>query len=322
MAPVRLRRVSRDRRRSSPSARTSFAMVLGAGGRPGLAYHAGTLLALELHGFRPADATSITGTSAGSIATALFAAGGTVEDLAAYAVGARPRPAFEEVSELMRAADLRRARIDLRAVRRSADARRAVIVASHLVSRRFMPALVAGLPGIIGIADRFEFLDPLAAGADPLTWRIVAADGDARRHVLAADDCPLSRAVAASCAVPGVFAAVRHDGRLLVDGGVHSTTNADLAGDDDADTVIVLAPMCGLRSSRSDRSAPHQALTREVALLEAKGRRTVTFRPSPELTRLMGRNPLAAARSAEIAASSFLEATDVLSTLPSRRQLA
>jgi predicted acylesterase/phospholipase RssA len=51
-----------------PTAAGSFALVLGADGRPGLPYHAGTLLALELHGMTPAEATSITGTSAGSIA--------------------------------------------------------------------------------------------------------------------------------------------------------------------------------------------------------------------------------------------------------------
>jgi predicted acylesterase/phospholipase RssA len=66
----------------------TFSLVLGAGGRPGLSYHAGTLFALELHGLRVATAVSVTGTSAGSIATAVLAAGATVEDLAAHSVGA------------------------------------------------------------------------------------------------------------------------------------------------------------------------------------------------------------------------------------------
>ena len=38
---------------------------------------------------------------------------------------------------------------------------------------------------------------------------------------------PLSRAVAASCAGPGVFPPVEIDGRRYIDGGMRSPTNAD-----------------------------------------------------------------------------------------------
>jgi NTE family protein len=48
-------------------------------------------------------------------------------------------------------------------------------------------------------------------------------------------------AVAASCAVPGIWPAVTLDGQEYVDGGVHSTTNADLAAG--ADQVLVLVPV-------------------------------------------------------------------------------
>ena len=40
---------------------------------------------------------------------------------------------------------------------------------------------------------------------------------------------PLSRAVAASCAGPGVFPPVEIDGRRYIDGGMRSPTNADRA---------------------------------------------------------------------------------------------
>jgi NTE family protein len=39
----------------------------------------------------------------------------------------------------------------------------------------------------------------------------------------------LARAVASSCAVPGLFPAVRINSRLYTDGGVRSGTSADLA---------------------------------------------------------------------------------------------
>src|SRR3712207_8169057 len=42
---------------------------------------------------------------------------------------------------------------------------------------------------------------------------------------------PLARAIAASCAVPGVYPATRVDGRLLMDGGMRSSTKADVAAE-------------------------------------------------------------------------------------------
>ena len=51
---------------------------------------------------------------------------------------------------------------------------------------------------------------------------------------------PLERAVAASCAVPGVFPAVEVGGRRYVDGGLRSIANADLAAGHKR--VLVLSP--------------------------------------------------------------------------------
>ncbi len=293
----------------------SFSLVLGAGGRPGLAYHAGTLLALDLHGICPSNAVSMTGTSAGSIATALFVAGGTVEDLAAYTVGASPRDQFRSMDELIRAAEARRGGFDPGAVRRLIDPRRAAATLSHLARRQYAAALVTSLPGVLEIASRFDFFDTVESGA--LRWRIAAADLRGRRHVLTARNAPLSGAVAASCAIPGLFAPVRVGSHRLVDGGIHSTTNADLAAADRCAIVIVVAPMCTPGDPPSQAAA---TLAGEIHTLERIGKRVVTFRPSLELRRLMGRNPLSAKRSRAITAQSFLEASDVLSTLTPRRR--
>lgn len=308
---------------SSAGPEGGYSIVLGAGGRPGLAYHAGTLLALELHGFTAAGASSITGTSAGSIATALLVAGGTVEDLAAYTVGASPRIGFEAMDALIRAADDRRLRLDVSGLRHLVDVRRTLAAAGHLRARRFVAALAALVPGFVEIRRRFDFLDGASVPvAEPSLWRIVAADLRGGRHVFTAGQAPLSLAVAASCAVPGLFTPVRHGARTLIDGGVHSTTNADLAADDPTSTVIVLAPMCDRATTPRPASSPDATLAAEVAALESSGRRVVTFRPSAELRRAMGRNPLAVARSREITAAALLEATDVLGTLAPRRRVA
>jgi NTE family protein len=303
----------------SPASRSgpepAFSLVLGAGGRPGLAYHAGTLLALELHGLRVVTAVSVTGTSAGSVATAVLAAGGTVEDLAAHAVGAAPRPQFHATHELIRRADARRAQLDLRALGQLFDLRRVLTIASHVRARRMVAALTALVPGVLDITRRFDFLDAMVADASHLrAWRIVAVDNLGCRHVFPSVGlAPLSLAVAASCAVPGIFAAVRHEGRRLCDGGVHSTTNADLAVEDASDLVIVIAPM-GTRpvAGESVSTPADSTLAREVSALEAVGKRVVAFRPSRSLREVMGRNPLARRRSRDIAAAAFLEAAEIL----------
>ena len=111
--------------------------------------------------------------------------------------------------------------------------------------------------------------------------------------------------------------------RVLVDGGLHSATNADLAIEDDSATVIVLAPMCSRADERDAvGDAAEVTLAREIAHLRAVGKRVVTFAPSAELRRRMGWNPLAVKRSKEVTTGAFLEASDVLSELAPRRRIA
>lgn len=55
--------------------------------------------------------------------------------------------------------------------------------------------------------------------------------------------------ISASCAVPTVIRPVTIGDRVLVDGGVASPTNADLALDDDEETVtVIVSPMSGTGS--------------------------------------------------------------------------
>jgi NTE family protein len=57
------------------------------------------------------------------------------------------------------------------------------------------------------------------------------------------DDVPISRAVAASTALPMVYKPVEIKGRHLVDGGIRSTTNVDIAVEAGAKFVIVVNPL-------------------------------------------------------------------------------
>ena len=57
------------------------------------------------------------------------------------------------------------------------------------------------------------------------------------------DDVPISRAVAASTALPMVYKPVEIKGRQLIDGGIRSTTNVDIAVERGAKFVIVVNPL-------------------------------------------------------------------------------
>jgi predicted acylesterase/phospholipase RssA len=57
------------------------------------------------------------------------------------------------------------------------------------------------------------------------------------------DDIPISRSVAASTALPMVYKPVEIKGRQLIDGGIRSTTNVDIAVERGAKFVIVVNPL-------------------------------------------------------------------------------
>jgi NTE family protein len=105
----------------------------------------------------------------------------------------------------------------------------------------------------------------------------------------------VGEAVQASCAVPGYFAPVVVDGERYVDGGAHSTTNADLAarlGPAPAavapDLAVIVAPMspeqvAGDFSARSAmRQLARRWLANEVARLRRRGVEVVAFQPTPD----------------------------------------
>ena len=95
---------------------------------------------------------------------------------------------------------------------------------------------------------------------DELLW-IVAVNLDVgTRVVFGRPGEPVATvggAVEASCAIPGFFAPVTVDGARYVDGGVHSTTNADLVAalDPPPDLVVVERADVGGRSCRPASAA-------------------------------------------------------------------
>src|SRR5581483_6788906 len=87
---------------------------------------------------------------------------------------------------------------------------------------------------------RIAGLLPPVAGWPPRRLLVTAVDTESGELIVwqAGSGAPLDRAVASSCAVPGAYPPVTINGRRYMDGGVRSTTNADLAAG--ATALIVL----------------------------------------------------------------------------------
>ncbi|HET7591260.1 MAG TPA: patatin-like phospholipase family protein, partial [Solirubrobacterales bacterium] len=87
--------------------------------------------------------------------------------------------------------------------------------------------------------DDFRMLERelyLTATEIDTTERIILGDGEWR-------DVPISRAVAASTALPLVYEPVEIKGREMMDGGIRSTTNIDIAVEKGAKFIVVVNPL-------------------------------------------------------------------------------
>jgi NTE family protein len=94
--------------------------------------------------------------------------------------------------------------------------------------------------------ERLDVFDGILGGRpwpEERDLRITAVDAETGefRAFDRGSGVTLVQAVAASCAVPGVYPPVTIDGRRYVDGGMRSAANADLA--QGYDRLVVLAPI-------------------------------------------------------------------------------
>jgi len=208
-----------------------MALVLGGGGIAGIAWHTGILHGLAESGVDVTGADLLVGTSAGSTVAAQIGAGRTLEEL----FGRQIDPA-------------------------TLATERAPVVSMATLIERLGPIY----SGAFDDAERRRRLGGLALDTDTVTedvrrdvvaGRLVGTEWPERRVAVVAVDAisgdrrvfdrssgvDLIDAVAASCAVPGVWPPVTIEGVRYIDGGVWSLTNTDLAAG--YDRVLVLAPI-------------------------------------------------------------------------------
>jgi NTE family protein len=293
------------------------AVVLGAGGFTGQAFHVGALCALqESTGFDAREADVLVGTSAGSLVAAGLAGGLSAEDLQAELLG---EPLSAEGQRLRTAAH---AQVQAGSVTPDVPtlglrplAPRALLHAARHPHRIRPAALVSSLlpPGRVDtapLARSVRYLHGVDWPARDLRICAVRAR-DTRRVVFGTPGAPetdVGTAVAASCAIPAYFSPVRLEGQTYVDGGVHSPTNADVVLHDGLDLVLVLSPMsvargAGLRADVGVRLAMRRLLSAEVRRLRRAGSQVVVIQPCAEDLAVMGYNPMHGARIEEVVRS-------------------
>jgi NTE family protein len=141
------------------------------------------------------------------------------------------------------------------------------------------------------IASFEEFILPDWPDRDLRLTAVDAQSGEFRAWTRD-DGVEIRRAVATSCAVPGMFPCVRIDNRLYQDGGVRSGTNADLATGYDA--VLIIAPI----GARDDSIDPLLGrMTRaEAEALQAQGSHVELAFPDAASLEAMGFNRMDSTR--------------------------
>jgi NTE family protein len=247
-----------DRRRRPRRHKT--ALVLGGGGFTGGVYEIGALRALDLLAVNSNvnQFDVYVGTSAGAFIAALCANGVTPEEMMRV-VTRQGKPPFKDVD----LADLLRPNV-VEFVRKGvALPWRTLSLAHQVITQRgaisildVLLGFAEGLPSgaytgsgierylheVLSEPGRTDRFDELAC-----ELYIAATDLDTCERVVfgvgEGEDVPISTAVRASGALPMVYAPVRVGDRELIDGGMVSTTNLDIAVEAGAKLVVVINPI-------------------------------------------------------------------------------
>lgn len=270
-------------------------LVLSGGGPVGIAWEAGMLAGLAEAGMDVADAAVIVGTSAGSVVGAQLARGVSPERLVEQqrdgearrpaggpGGGRAPKVPDELIEAFLGTSD------DPQATRQRLGA--FALEADTITEEEFLDGFGAQL----GDADWPEGF--ICTAVDAHDGSFVAFDAHA--------GVPLLRAVAASCAVPGIYPPITIDGRRYLDGGMRSLTNADLAVG--CDEVLVLSLVA--RAVDGVATDPITAgVEREVTALEEAGASVRVVAPDAQARERFGPNLMDYSRRAEAVEAGLVQ---------------
>jgi predicted acylesterase/phospholipase RssA len=244
--------------RRPPRSRT--ALVLGGGGFTGGVYEIGALRALDLLSVnRTVNQFDVyVGTSAGAFVAAAVANGVTPEEMMRVLVQQTPTPFPDaRISSLLRP-NYREflAKGVLLPFRLVQVTRRLLADLGQMSAVDIAVGLAEALPSGLYSGDGVErYVRRILSDPDRTDdFRLLrnelylaATDLDTcERIVFGAegwDDVPISKAVSASGALPMIYKPVKIKDRELVDGGIVSTTNIDIAVEAGAKFIVVVNPL-------------------------------------------------------------------------------
>jgi NTE family protein len=278
---------------------TSRALVLGGGGPVGIGWEAGLLAGLAEGGVHVSNADLIVGTSAGSVVGGMLAC------------GASPREIYERQLEPPDRDPRPIGHVDLTGL------------IGHMMklytSERPQQELIAEIGDFALSAQTMTERDwisgfeseSLTSGQWPerfVCTAIDTADGFFRAWD-AGSGVRLSLAVASSCAVPGVFPPVTIDGRRYMDGGIGSTTNAQLArGHDRIIVVYVTAGTAAANSPIAD--VRRERFEREIGALRDAGSEVGVIVPNDEFNEKIGFQYMAPEKRQEAAEMGYRQGAE------------
>jgi NTE family protein len=271
------------------SDRSGFAIVVGGGGAVAAASCCGALRALADVGIDVADAQVVIGTSAGAAIAAELQLGRTVDEIIKALRSEESSGLGESMSRAWTSTpDLLRRAVGSSWIMACAmfPGDRRLLAPLPIVQKAFPGSLMSIAPEVW--AERYSTEWPqrelwLVATDLDTGERVVLKGPNHRGH-----DVTLAKAVRSSCAVPGVYAPVRVGSQRLVDGGVRSPTNLDVAIETGCRSVIALAPMCFDRLDPPGRARAvgrwqsNSRLSREVSKVRRAGMNVLTICPGAE----------------------------------------
>ena len=282
----------------------SRALVLGGGGPVGIAWESGVISGLARAGVDLARADFILGTSAGSFVGARLALGADPKTLVDPILAETPQArSAESPSSLAKAPP---------------DLTRLMKLMAETYSGVRDPVAVRRDIGAFALAadtpDEATFIASFGRSFASLPddawpergYACTAVDAQTGEFQLWTADSGvgLVRAVASSCSVPGVYPPVTLKGRRYVDGGMRSSTSADLAKGHDLVVVIQVrtggaaGPMAEAYARRFDE---------ETQVLKDAGAKVLVIAPDAASQVAMGVNLMDPRKRADAARAGLAQ---------------
>ncbi len=248
------RRKSRSRKKPSKTA-----LVLGGGGFTGGVYEIGALRALDLLAVNSTvnNFDVYVGTSAGSFVAGLLANGIKPDEMMQVLNSREPSDLEDlDLDRVLKPNYLgflsKAAALPLRTLQLLGSLARIGELSAIDIGVGLAEALPTGLYSGSGIADYVaEVLEDAGRDNDfrllDRELYLTATDLDTCERIVFGEDgwsdVPISKAVQCSTCLPLVYKPVDLKGRQMVDGGIRSTTNVDIAVEKGAKFIVVVNPL-------------------------------------------------------------------------------